>query len=230
MIRRIKNCKKCYLFLIVLGFVILITAINDKRFEVTATHLPWQITVNSDGSSEVFGIHLGQQSMHDALDLLHQVPDTALFEHKDGHITIESYISNLNMDGLTAKMILEYDVTPEETIRIRNNTTQRDGTPSGAFKYEIGEDDRLRLLQLPVASITYIPYAQFDNEIILQRFGIAEEEIKIDDNSTLLLFPKLGLSITYNLKGKEILQYVAPRDFYRIYEKAEKIKTKTENS
>jgi len=229
----LKHCKKCYLFLIIFGFVILITAINDKRYQITPSNLPWQITITESGQSNVFGITLGQTTLRDAFQVLKVYPETALFAHKDGRKSLEAYISSLSLSGLTAKMILEYDVTDESKQRYIKGSVDREGMPSGAFKYKLNEEDLLQAMQSKVKSISYIPYAQFDDEIIMQRFGLAAETIKVDEQSSILLFPDLGLSIAYNQEEKEILQYVAPDQFDRLkqlaYETASQARKTTED-
>lgn len=212
----LKHCKKCYLFMIVFGFVILISSINDKQSTISNDKLPWQITVSKEGNSKVFGIVLDQTSMRDALKILHTFPETAVFEHKNGRKNLEAYISSVSLSGLTAKMILEYGVSDEDLKRYIKDSVNREGTPSGAFKYEPNEHDILEAMHAPVVSISYIPYAQFDDEIILQRFGVATETIEVSDKTSVLLYPDLGLSITYNKDGKEVLQYVSPANFDRL--------------
>lgn len=212
----LKHCKKCYLFLIIFGFVILITAINDKRMNIPSDKLPWQITQLEGGQSSVFGITLNKTSLRDAFKMLDVFPETALFVHKDGRKNLEAYISSVSISGLTAKMILEYGVSEEAKKLYVDGSVKKEGTPSGAFKYSLNEKDLLTAMQAPVISISYIPYAQFDDEIIMQRFGVAAETIEIDEKTSILLYPELGLSLTYSKEEKEFLQYVAPADFERL--------------
>lgn len=220
----LKNCKKCYLFLIVLAFVILITSINEKRYTISSDTLPWQITVSEDGkNSTVFGITLNKTSARDALKKLSAFPEMAVFQHADGRTNLEAYISSITLSGLSAKMILEYNADKETLERYINQSVDKKGTPSGAFKYELSEPDGIEAMQTSIRSISYIPYAQFDDEIIMQRFGIASETIEVDENTTVLLYPELGLSITYNKEGKEFLQYIAPNDFERLRTLLQKI-------
>lgn len=212
----LKKCKKCYLFLMVFAFVILITAINEKRVSIPSDKLPWQITLTEDGNSKVFGITLNQTTVREALGILKSFPETAVFQHKNGRQNLEAYISSVSLSGLTAKVILEYGADTATLQRYIRDSVKKEGTPSGAFKYSLNEQDALEAMQSAVISISYIPYAQFDDEIILQRFGIANETIRLDENSSILLYPELGLSISYNSDAKEVLQYVAPADFERL--------------
>ncbi|MDH5516757.1 MAG: hypothetical protein OEY36_02930 [Gammaproteobacteria bacterium] len=212
----LKKCKKCYLFLMVFAFVILITSINEKRLSIPSDNLPWQITLTETGKTQVFGITLNQTTMREALTSLQSFPEIAVFEHKNGRRNLEAYISSISLSGLTAKIILEYGVDTPTLQRYIKDSVKKEGTPSGAFKYKLNEEDALEAMQAAVISISYIPYAQFDDEIILQRFGIADETIRLNEKSSILLYPQLGLSITYNTDAKEILQYVAPADFDRL--------------
>ena len=214
----LKHCKKCYLFLIIFAFVILISTISDKRVNISSDKLPWQITISEDGQSKVFGITLNQTSVRDALKILKAFPEIAAFEHKNGRRNLEAYISSVSLSGLSAKMILEFSVTDENLSRYIKDSVKKKGTPSGAFKYDLNEQDVLEAMQAPVISISYIPYAQFDDEIIMQRFGIAAETVTVSETTSILLYPELGLSLTYNKDGKEVLQYVAPADFERLQE------------
>lgn len=212
----LKNCKKCYLFLIIFAFVILITSMNDKRFNIKSDNLPWQITLTENSHTKVFGIVLNETSMRDALMTLKAFPETAAFVHADGRRNLEAYISSVSLSGLSAKMILEYSINEEDLDRYIQGSVDKKGMPSGAFKYDINEADILEAMQLPIQSISYIPYAQFDEEIILQRFGPAEETVTIDENISVLLYPNVGLSITYNKDGKDLIHYVDPADFDRL--------------
>ena len=212
----LKHCKKCYLFLIVLGFIILITSISDKRFNISSDNLPWQISLLEDGNTKVFGITLNKTTVREALQTLNAYPEIAVFEHTDGRQNLEAYISSISLSGLTAKVILEYGVNKETMDRYIRGNINKEGTPSGAFKYKLNEEDSIEALNAPVISISYFPYAQFDDEIILLRFGVADEIIELNDKSSVYLYPKLGLSITYNLQEKDVLQYVSPAHFDRL--------------
>jgi hypothetical protein len=54
--------------------------------------------------------------------------------------------------------------------------------------------------------------------MITQRFGQPAERIKAGTTFEHLLYPDRGLDIRLDTEGKEVLQYVAPRDFTRIRE------------
>ena len=63
------------------------------------------------------------------------------------------------------------------------------------------------------ASLTYIPSVQIDETTAIQRFGAPAEVIHTGEQESHLLYPDRGLDIILHGKGREVLQYVAPRDF-----------------
>ena len=60
---------------------------------------------------------------------------------------------------------------------------------------------------------------QFDAELLEKRFGKPSEIRPIDAGRAYWLYPDKGLVIMLADKEREILQYVAPKDFPRLLEK-----------
>jgi hypothetical protein len=86
----------------------------------------------------------------------------------------------------------------------------------GGRKIGLSNRDLAMLAEKPIASITYIPTTNLEKETIAARFGKPEEELPVDAETTFWLYPGKGLAIAVNKKGREVMQYVAPRDFDRI--------------
>jgi len=64
--------------------------------------------------------------------------------------------------------------------------------------------------------MTFIPTVNIDEASAIKRFGPATEIIRTSEQVAHLLYPDKGLDIIINEDGKEVLQYVAPRDFERL--------------
>ena len=73
------------------------------------TDLPWQITVNPDGSSRVFDIELGNATLADAMAKFGGLEGLAVFEHKDGEMVLEAYFGNVQFGPLKANVIAGLD-------------------------------------------------------------------------------------------------------------------------
>ena len=67
--------------------------------------------------------------------------------------------------------------------------------------------------QLPVRGITFSPSLDLDADIIQSRFGTPESVVEINTQQAHWLYPDRGLDVVLDAKGKELLQYLAPREF-----------------
>ena len=66
---------------------------------------------------------------------------------------------------------------------------------------------------LPVKAISVIPTVNLDEATVIQRFGQPGERLVMSEKRVHLLYPEKGLDVVVDADGKELLQYVAPRDF-----------------
>jgi hypothetical protein len=91
---------------------------------------------------------------------------------------------------------------------------------SSTRKFTLSPEDLTLADSAPIGSITLIPTASLDEETALARFGQPGERIRASEQVEHLLYPEKGLVLTLDSKGKEILQYIAPRHFARLRELA----------
>jgi hypothetical protein len=210
------------IFLYLLAFLVIAFAAAPflrPTSDVTPHHvegLPWQIETLPDGSIRVFGLNLGQDRLGDAKAKLGEDMELAIVVAKDETGSLEMYYSHFKAGLLNGKLVLvgELDDTTLQQLR------ERSGLPkyldSGARKYHLQTEDLPLAYQAPLQSITFIPMANIELDVAKQRFGPAGEVIRVDEETTHLLYPHLGLDLMINAQHKDVLQYVAPRDFERL--------------
>ena len=97
-------------------------------------------------------------------------------------------------------------------------------------KYILHHDDLALAWRAPIASVTFIPAASLDEQTVLRRFGAPAERIRVDERVEHFLYPDKGLDLALDSKGKEVLQYVAPRQFARLREPLIKVAPVTTQS
>lgn len=68
----------------------------------------------------------------------------------------------------------------------------------------------------PISAMTYMPFANLEEDIIVGRFGEPAEKIRSHEQAQHWLYPEKGLDLIINDVGKEILQYVPPGEFDRL--------------
>jgi len=183
--------------------------------KVKVSNLPWQITVLDANTLRVFDMDIGQATLGQAVDTLKSEYQLAWFDNPDNSISLEAYFLRVSLSGLRAKVILELDPVGLEIDYLKINSGKPEILTSRAIKYPLDDlaqtlNDRL------IRSLTYIPATNLDAELLQQRFGQAEEIMKLDDNTEFWLYPQKGLVIAINQKGKEAFQYVPVADFARL--------------
>jgi hypothetical protein len=178
--------------------------------------LPWQVEVLEDGGSRVFGLELGRDTLGDVLARLGPDMELAIIVAGDGPESLEMYYSRHVAGMLTGKLVLSGELDAATLARLR----ERSGLPryldSGARKYHLRTEDLPQAHAAPLKGIAFIPDARLDEDIAIRRFGPPGEIIRRDATTVHLLYPHLGLDLMLNEGYRDVLQYVAPRDFERL--------------
>lgn len=179
--------------------------------------LPWQIEVLPDGDSNVFGVTLGQSSLADARQQLGDDMTLAIIvaagQDSGG---LEMFYSRYTAGVFSGQLILAADLEPATLARLTERAIKSEYMKSGARKFTLDPADLPVAFRSPLASMTFIPTANIDEDSAVKRFGPATETIRPGEQVTQLRYPDKGLVLIINENGKEVLQYVAPRDFERL--------------
>lgn len=178
------------------------------------TDLPWQIQLFDDGSSEVFGLRLGHSTLADTVERFGPYEELALFEAKDGSHSLEAFFGTVSFGPLKAKVVVSLEAPAEQLTALAARAQERKGSPTGDWKLFLDPSDLDGQLARPLATLTYIPsYGGLEADFFRQRLGEPEAWQTVDEESVKWFYPRKGLSLLLDTKGKEVLEYVAPRNF-----------------
>jgi hypothetical protein len=180
------------------------------------TYLPWQIEKTLSGSTRVFGLELGKSTLADAQQRFKEVYEVSMFARDDGSKVVEAYFDSLTLSGLRARVVLVMEMSPEQLDGFYKRGERIATMGSGTRKVTLADNDLQRLATMPIASLTYIPKANLDAELIQARFGKPVERIREIGGESRVehwLYPEQGLDLILHEKGKEVLQYVQPARF-----------------
>jgi len=175
--------------------------------------LPWQIDTLPEGRTQVFGLILGESTLGEALTNLGEDHQMAVIINSDDVAGLEVYASHFRAGPLKGKLIISAFTDESDLEAMRQRASDAKYMASGARRFLLAPEDRDHAEGLAIRSISFIPDANLDAEIITGRFGEPAQIIASGEELHHYLYPALGLDITLNSKGKELLQYVAPRDF-----------------
>lgn len=180
--------------------------------------LPWQIESSADGSSRVFGLRLGQTTLREAEVQLQAAAEVSLFAGDDRHV-VEAYFDKLNVGGLSARAVLVMDIARPELLAMYRRGTRISTLGSGANKVSLSDVDLAQVMQMPIASLTYLPRTALDEALLVKRFGQPVQRImEAETNTEHWLYPQLGLDIARDENGHAVFQYVRPLQFSSVLE------------
>lgn len=178
--------------------------------------LPWQIETLADGSSRVFGLELGRSTLDDARERFGVDMKVGIVAAQGEEGALEAYFDNVTAGVIVGKLILVAALDKATLTGLRQRATQKVHMNGATYRYLLNRDDLLQSLRAPIATIAFIPVADLDVETVLKRFGMPQERLRINDQVEHFLYPDQGLDLILDDNGKEVLQYVAPRDFARL--------------
>jgi hypothetical protein len=189
----------------------------DNQSGVPVTGLPWQIEVLPDGQSRLFDLTLGTSTLNDA-HLRFGEGEMALVAAPGEAELLELYFNDVTLGVVTGKLVVTANVAADVMTAMRQRATKTEYMKSNTKKSALADEDLPTAFAAPIRAISFIPSINLDEAMIVQRFGQPAERVRTSETAEHFLYPDRGLDIVLDTDGKELLQYVAPRDFARLRE------------
>jgi hypothetical protein len=127
--------------------------------------------------------------------------------------TLEGYYSQVSLGFVLAKVIATVDAKKEAISEMRDRAIKAKHMESTTRRITLHPDDLAAADNMPIKAISVIPTVNLDEATVVQRFGPPGERLVVSETRVHLLYPDKGLDVVVDRDGKELLQYVAPRDF-----------------
>lgn len=178
--------------------------------------LPWQIEIQPDGSTQVFGLHIGASRLADAYNILGNDTELAVIAATEEVGMLEMYYGHYQAGLLSGKLVLQTHASEQNIQRWRDNAVRSEYMASGlAKKYILSENDLTQAREEVITGLTFIPTVNLDESVVLARFGEPDRRIQLA-GVTHYLYPAKGLDIALHENAKEVLQYIAPAAFQQL--------------
>ena len=204
--------------IIILAIVLLVWFFFLEKKQKNNTQIvesyPWQINIMANGQSRVFGVVLGESSLKEVDVILKSSPKIALFE-LDKKLSLEAYYKNISLGGLIGSFIFKLEASNEQLNKVKKESVKKEHAENNGRRYELDKPTSDSLKTLVVNNLIYVPTVQLDEKIIIERFGKPTYKIKLKTKEVgwHYLYPEKGLDLIFKEEGKEVLQYVAPKNF-----------------
>ena len=177
------------------------------------SNLPWQIELDHQGGSTVFALKPGVSTLGEVRQKLGSEIEVAIIAEPEEIGSLEGYYPQVPLGFVLAKMIVTVDASKETISAMRERALKAKHMESTTRRITLHPDDLAAADNMPVRAISVIPTVNLDEATVIQRFGQPEERLVLSEKRVHLLYPKKGLDVLVDGDGKELLQYVAPRDF-----------------
>ncbi|NTV70530.1 MAG: hypothetical protein HGA71_10335 [Azonexaceae bacterium] len=181
-------------------------------------NLPWQIELDAQGGSSVFGLRPGVSTVGEVRQKFGGDMDVAIIAEPNEMGMLEGYYSQVALGFVLAKVIVTVDAKKELISEMRDRALKAKHMESTTRKITLNPDDLAAIEKMPVKAISVIPSVNLDEATVIQRFGPPGERLAVSERRVHLLYPEKGLDVVVDGDGKELLQYVAPRNFAELRE------------
>jgi len=189
----------------------------DNQTGNPVTGLPWQIEKLPDGQTRVFELTVGTSTLTDARRRFGE-GELALVAAPGEPESLELYLDTVTAGAVTGKMIVTAELSGDTIAAMRQRATKTEYMKSSTKKSALADEDLPAAWSAPIRGMAFIPSINLDEEMIIQRFGQPAERLRTAEKTEHFLYPDRGLDVVLDADAKELLQYVAPREFARLRE------------
>jgi hypothetical protein len=205
------------LILSILGFAlfsfIAMMLFPGNRDDQGPPRLPWDVQVDEQGRSQVFGLTLGESTLADIQGLFGEEGEINLFSPAPDQYAVESYFQQIYLSGLRADFVVTLDAPPETLGPMYEHGLRISKLPSGTKRIKLDPSDVAVLTQVPIRHITYLPMSRLDEDLLEKRFGAPAERIEEAETGIIhWIYPGKGMDLARDPKGKVVIQYVNPAE------------------
>ena len=196
--------------------MLLISACDNNTEQSLNKSMPWKAAVTADGYTNVLGVDIGKDTFKEIMFKLQLLAEPALFETKDGKLSLEAYFGKKRFGALEARLIAEMDA--DQTLlkqMLDEKVGDREATPSNLWKYKITVKSTKIANDLRVWRLIYLPVSDYEIKQ-MKFFGEPDEKLKVSKTAEYWLYPSRGIALLYDTAGKEIFYFVAPKEFQRL--------------
>ncbi len=169
--------------------------------------MPWQSYVNEQNQTVVFDLTMERSRLIDAARQFGTEVDAALFENENVTPELEVYFSSTKVGGISAKIILNLILDDQAILMLRENIDESMLMPSGVKKTMFTAKGELSMSQLVIKSLTFVPRADLEQEVIRDLFGKPDRIELANEGVSYWYYPNKGLRIIVDEEQKEILEF-----------------------
>jgi len=185
---------KITVLLLLIGSAVLVIGLNRYEPVSNISETPWSVELTTKDNVKVLGLTLGETLLPAALNRFGKQGSSYLLVKSDQTLVLITLLEAVTFDRLIADIKLTYAV-PQNKLRnlIQTNTTQ-----SSLQKIRLSNEQLNSLNDAVVEKLSYQPSINYDEDLILQRFGFPDLKEQISENSQRWTYQDMHLQIDLN--------------------------------
>lgn len=187
---------RTFLIFLMVGSAMMIAVLGQYKPRTQLNYTPWDIQIQENGASRVFGLTLGKSNIQEANQIFASFAETRLVIDENSQATLIAHYNELVMDGIVANLDLYYQLEQTELQQLHSDLVAAKNNEQQQKSYALPPALEMDYLSTPIARIVYKPAIQYGEELIMQRFGTPQQIVKIDDQQRHWLYPDSGLTIS----------------------------------
>lgn len=201
-----------------IAFFIINSTTKKESEQHKVQKYPWQIDILADGKIRVFNMVLDETPLKDINVILNSEPTLAVFD-SGKKSTLEAYYKSIVLGGLTGDFIFTLDASEIELNKLKSTSQKQKRAEDNGRRFDLDKDATASVKNFRVKNLIYIPMVQLDETMVIKRFGEPYKRIQMtsaenkEPSVIHFLYPDKGLDLILNEKGKEVMQYISPRQF-----------------
>lgn len=196
-----------------IGIWLLLSIIPDERAGLRL--YPWDATRDSAGRTRVFDLSMGESTLADVRALLDEEGKVNLFVNPDASYAVEVYFDNIILSNIRADWIITLALEQDQLAAMYDRGLRVSTIASGSRKVTMAPEDVETLADVPIRSLTYLPWKSLEPRDIDGNFGAPAEQRTEDSGVVHWLYPDKGMDIARDKDGGVVIQYLNPDDFAR---------------
>lgn len=189
---------RTFLIFLMVGTALMIAVLGQYKPQTHLNYAPWDIRIQKNGASRVFGITLEKTNIQEANQIFARFAKTRLIINKQDTPQLVAHYNELNMNGIIGDLYLTYQLDSQILSELKSSVITRptkDAATEHETGYDIPADREVDFLATAISRIRYVPDIRFGDELITQHFGTPQDTIVISDNERHWYYPASGLVI-----------------------------------
>ncbi len=178
---------------------------GDKIKQQQPDNLPWDITAGPE-ATEIFHLKIGQITLREMIEQFRHFPEIALFTDDNIAPRLEAF-GKRHLGVFDARIIAEVEAGDVMLQQFVDTSIERTAQASGAWKYTLSEAAVKQVNEQKVRYLVYMPVADYEADIVSQRFGKPKDTLSVSETAEYWLYPQQGLVILLNTEGSDVLYY-----------------------